>query len=114
MLWVVFSTLLYLTEKDNHQCGSDDPFSCQNYRFGSVPNSLQYTIVLLSGDFPIVCFTTAGRAVCSAIVIAAVGLVAIPSSLICDGFCELQQEQRKERKRKQAGVRSLDTSLARH
>lgn len=53
LFWLVFSTLLYLTESQNY---SEDADMNMSSRFSDVPKSLQYTAIFLTGDFPLVAF----------------------------------------------------------
>ena len=95
-LWILFAALLYLAEKDD-VTNSIDPvplYGCQpnacsmSDRFQHFFDALFYAGVHLTGDFPIITYTPLGRVVCFFIVIAAVGVVAIPSGLVSSGFSE--------------------------
>ena len=48
--WIIFSALLYLTENDNQ---AEDAGNIMASRFKNIPNSLSYTLILLSGDYPL-------------------------------------------------------------
>tara|TARA_B100000519_G_C13798528_1_gene230004 strand:- start:72 stop:305 length:234 start_codon:yes stop_codon:yes gene_type:complete len=45
--WIIFATLLYLTE---HNSTEEDNGLEMGQRFKNIPNSLSYTLILLSGD----------------------------------------------------------------
>jgi hypothetical protein len=93
LFWLVFSTLLYLTESQNY---SDEAGMNMSRRFESVPNSLQYTAIFLTGDFPLVGFSFWGRIVNVANVLVAVGVVGIPAGIIADGYTDALQESREK------------------
>ena len=58
-------------------------------RFDSVLDTLTYTCVHLTGDYPIVTYNFWGRTVCFFMVLAAVGVVSITSGLIASGFAQI-------------------------
>ena len=108
-LWVLFSALQYMTE---HEADSyaypnalDDPlplYGCYDnctmaVRFDSVLDTLTYTCVHLTGDYPIVTYNFWGRTVCFFMVLAAVGVVSIPSGLIASGFAQIVKSKAKLR-----------------
>ena len=88
-----------------HSPDVDDP--TQAWRFRNAPNSLQYTLIHLTGDFPLIDYTLVGRVLCFLIVILAVAVQAIPSGLMASAFTEVLLEERKshQRKRYNAAVR---------
>jgi len=68
----------------------------QAWRFRNVPNSMQYTMIHLTGDFPLIDYTIHGRIVCFAIVMCAVAVIAVPSGLVANGFTEILKDHRKD------------------
>lgn len=64
------------------------------YRYRSIPSSLWYTTVHLTGDYPLYQYTPAGKIVNAMIIIAAVGLVAVPMGLIAEGLQSVLEENR--------------------
>lgn len=62
---------------------------CYEKNFKSFP----LTGIRLPGDFPIVEYDGVGRIVCFFMVIAAVGIVSIPSGVIASGFADIVQSQ---------------------
>lgn len=101
-LWVLFAAALYLCE--HHDNSSDiDPvplYGCiddctMSYRFRNFFDSMVYTGVHLTGDYPIVTYNWPARIVNFFMVIAAVGVVSIPSGLIASGFVEIVQCKHK-------------------
>ncbi len=103
IFWLVFSTALYLAEREN---GAEKGCYTEAGRFSSVPSTLQYDLILLSGDYPLVDFTTWGRWLNVLQIFVAVGVVAVPSGLIASGFSDLlvEQKQRKLARRQQAAI----------
>eukprot|EP01134_Creolimax_fragrantissima_P007328 CFRG7328T1 len=93
VVWVFFSTLLYLCERDDILSTVD--YLSESQRFDSVPHSLPYTFVLLTGDYPLTEFNIWGKLTCTAMIVVAVGLVAIPSGAIAAGFADLVNEKRR-------------------
>jgi hypothetical protein len=81
--WIIFSALLYLTEHNNQE---EDAGNIMADRFKNIPNALSYTLILLSGDYPLTGFTWPGRAVNLVMVIIAQAVVAIPTAITVAGF----------------------------
>eukprot|EP00611_Tribonema_gayanum_P021590 TRINITY_DN4183_c0_g3_i1.p2 TRINITY_DN4183_c0_g3~~TRINITY_DN4183_c0_g3_i1.p2 ORF type:complete len:393 (-),score=112.45 TRINITY_DN4183_c0_g3_i1:550-1728(-) len=67
----------------------------QAQRFSSVPAALQPDLILLSGAYPLVDFTTWGKLINLLQIFVGVGLVAVPSGFIAGGFTELLQDKRQ-------------------
>mmetsp|Transcript_19398 Transcript_19398/g.29540 ORF Transcript_19398/g.29540 Transcript_19398/m.29540 type:complete len:1247 (-) Transcript_19398:127-3867(-) len=107
-LWVIFAGLLYLTENKDYSNEIDNvPFeptySCDSDctmsdRFQNFFDSMFYTGVHLTGDYPITTYTWPARFVNFFMVIAAVGVVSIPSGLLANGFMEIVASKSKMRK----------------
>jgi len=93
VIWFLFNECLYFSERDDVEEG-------ENKRFRSAFSSLQYSAILLSGDYPIVDFSLQGKLACSCAVIIAVGIVAVPASILAGAFVELLQQQAEERRKK--------------
>jgi len=53
---------------------------------------LPFTMIHLTGDYPIIEYTWAGCLVCGLMVVVGAGLVAIPSALIADGFSQVVED----------------------
>ena len=95
-LWIIFAAFLYIfevhdttNEIDNvpkYGCDSDCTMSD---RFQNFWDSVIYTGVHLTGDYPITTYTWPARFVNFFMVIAAVGVVSIPSGLVASGFTTL-------------------------
>mmetsp|Transcript_130029 Transcript_130029/g.193603 ORF Transcript_130029/g.193603 Transcript_130029/m.193603 type:complete len:1282 (-) Transcript_130029:195-4040(-) len=102
-LWILFAALLYLFEVDDVDNGLDDPvptYGCVEDctmadRFQNFFDSMVYTGVHLTGDYPITTYNWPSRFVNFFMVIAAVGVVSIPSALIASGFVEIVQSKNK-------------------
>eukprot|EP00656_Telonema_subtile_P019556 TRINITY_DN2078_c0_g1_i5.p1 TRINITY_DN2078_c0_g1~~TRINITY_DN2078_c0_g1_i5.p1 ORF type:complete len:990 (+),score=271.81 TRINITY_DN2078_c0_g1_i5:278-3247(+) len=126
VFWIIFSSLLYLTEKDDQACtnpdtlstypGSDDEWGhsalgwvwpvteaecaangLQSTRFQNVPNAMTFSMYLLTGDYPLTDFTFWGKAVNFFMILFAVSMVAIPSGLLASGFQEVIEEDAQKR-----------------
>jgi len=91
--WYFFNAWLYLSEVNDIQNG-------QNKRFRSALSSLQYSAILLTGDFPLVDFSISGKICCSIAVIIAVGIVAVPTTVLASAFVTILQESAENRRRK--------------
>ena len=60
LTWIVFASLLYITESQSNLEDAGRPMS---ERFADVPTAMSYTLILLSGDYPLIEFTPAGKVV---------------------------------------------------
>lgn len=96
-LWILFAAALYVCEHDD-TINAIDPvpkYGCQSTdctmsdRFQNFFDSMVYTGIHLTGDYPIITYSWPGRVVNFFMVIAAVGVVSIPSGLIASGFVEI-------------------------
>jgi voltage-gated potassium channel len=96
VFWIVFSALLCVCES-SHRVVTGDNGIAQSNRFGDMLVSMPYTLILLSGDYPLVDFTPSGQMVCLCMCVFAVGLVSVPSGIIAQGF---QTEALRERERR--------------
>jgi Ion transport protein len=102
-LWVLFAAGVFLFEHDDKDQALDDPvplYGCDqdctmSDRFQNYFNSLVYTGIHLTGDYPIITYSWPSRIVNFFMVIAAVGVVSIPSGLIASGFVEIVQSKNK-------------------
>jgi hypothetical protein len=68
-------------------------------RFQNFFDSMVYTGIHLTGDYPIITYSWPGRVVNFFMVIAAVGIVSIPSGLIASGFVENVHSKNINKKR---------------
>jgi hypothetical protein len=103
-LWILFAAALFLCEHNDTQNAIDAVplYGCvddcnMSYRFQNFFDSMVYTGVHLTGDYPIVTYSIAGRVVNFCMVIAAVGIVSIPSALIANGFVEMVRHRHRRR-----------------
>jgi len=103
-LWVLFSAMIYVTEyKDDVNDIDPVPFygcfgNCtMSDRFQNYFDSMVYTGVHLTGDYPITTYSWPARFVNFFMVIAAVGVVSVPSGLIANGFVSLVQSKAKRK-----------------
>jgi hypothetical protein len=70
----------------------------QSQRFASVPKAMPYTLILLTGDYPMVDFSLPAKAVLFFSLLVAVSVVAVPSGIIANGFVDALREQRARQK----------------
>mmetsp|Transcript_4500 Transcript_4500/g.12513 ORF Transcript_4500/g.12513 Transcript_4500/m.12513 type:complete len:519 (-) Transcript_4500:133-1689(-) len=107
-LWILFSALLYVFEyRDSTNdidpvpvYGCDDDCTMMD-RFGTYLDSLVYTCIHLTGDYPIITYSGWARVTCFFMVISAVGVVSIPSGLVANGFAQIVQTTSKHKKGEQ-------------
>ena len=95
-LWMLFSGLMYLAEHKDTSMGIDNLplYGCyedctESVRFEHMFAAIPLTGIHLTGDFPIIEYNGWGRIILFFCVIAAVGVVAIPSGVIASGFAEI-------------------------
>jgi hypothetical protein len=106
-LWIIFAALLFLCEHKDYTnevepvplygCNEDCTMAD---RFQNFFDSMVYTGIHLTGDYPITTYTWPARFVCFFMVITAVGVVSIPSGLIASGFVEIVQSKSAVRRGK--------------
>jgi len=111
VFWIFVAMLLHLAEKDDQVCtnlGDGDPtkgdaVQCvgptQAQRFQDVPHALPYSLILLTGDYPLVDFTFWGKIINFFMVLFAAGVCAVPSGVIAAGFTDLLRQRRRENRR---------------
>ena len=109
-LWILFSALLYLFEYDDTMSEIDPvpSYGCSedctmSDRFQNLFDSIYYTGIHMTGDYPIMTYTWPARFVNFFMVISAVGVVSIPSALIANGFVTLVQSKAKARQSGEQG-----------
>jgi len=114
-LWVVFSGILYLTEyqDDINEIDEVPVYGCDEDctmmdRFSNYFASAIYTGIHLTGDYPIITYSLWARVTCFVMVIAAVGVVAIPSGLVASGFTDIVQEKNRSDHVERAGAAAGD------
>lgn len=95
-LWALFASAMFLCEHEDTYNGIDPvpKYGCDDNctmsdRFQNYFDSMYYTGIHLTGDYPITTYTWPARFICFFMVIAAVGVVSIPSALIASGFVEI-------------------------
>jgi hypothetical protein len=105
ILWL-FNALLFTVEVNDEAEGEDK-------RFRNVLSSLQYSSVLLTGDYPLVDFSVWGKLFCSMAIVVAVGVVAVPANLLSNAFSQILEEQAEEKRRSRNQAASLMQNLFR-
>lgn len=101
-LLILFSGLMYVAESSDVSNHVDNLplYGCQenctmSVRYSNFFNSLTLASIHLTGDYPIVDYSSCGRIICFFMIILAVGVVSIPSGLISSGFLEILQSKTK-------------------
>ena len=104
-LWVLFAAAVFLCEHSDTSNAIDDlpDYGCNSEcsmqdRFKNFFDSMVYTGIHLTGDYPIIEYNWPARFVNFFMVIAAVGVVSIPSGLIASGFVQIVQSKSKRRR----------------
>merc|ERR1740130_1622247 len=101
-LWVIFAALLWLTERHDTFLIND---LTQVQRYGNVISALPYTLVHLTGDYPLVDYTLDAKIILLFALIFAVGVVAVPTGLLANGFqTELAAFRKEEREKQSASL----------
>lgn len=95
-LWILFSGLMYLAEHNDTSMEIDNLplYGCvenctESVRYENFFTSFPLTGIHLTGDFPIIEYDGWGRIILFFCVVAAVGVVAIPSGVVASGFAEI-------------------------
>lgn len=108
-LWLIFASLLWLTE---HQDKTKVDFLYQSQRYSSVVSALPYTLVHLTGDYPLVDYTLPSKIVLFFSLLFAVGVVAVPAGLMASGFSkQLEVFRARERAKAKASHSVLGNFL---
>lgn len=89
LLWVFFSSLLYLTERD-----SLDKEMANYYK--TVPQSMWITLLNLSGECPLAHYSAFGKVILGFIGVFATAIFGVPIGLLGAGFEELVTEEDDE------------------
>lgn len=104
-LWILFTAALFLCEHKDYRNGIDPVplYGCEedctmSDRFQNFFDSMVYTGIHLTGDYPIITYTWPARFVNFFMVIAAVGVVSIPSGVVASGFVEIVQSKNRKRR----------------
>lgn len=95
-LWLIFATLLWLTERHDD---TQVDFLMQSQRYRSVVSAMPYTLVHLTGDYPLVDYTLHAKISLFFSLLFAVGVVSVPAGLMASGFSkqlELFRKQQRE------------------
>jgi len=118
ILWTLFGSLLYLAEYQDVTNEIDNMpqqgcmVNCtESVRYNNAFAAMPFAMIHLTGDFPIVEYSWAGRLICMAIVIVGVGIVSIPSGIIADGFVQVVTEKTKIGKMRRESLRQYDKDL---
>mmetsp|Transcript_25609 Transcript_25609/g.48496 ORF Transcript_25609/g.48496 Transcript_25609/m.48496 type:complete len:922 (-) Transcript_25609:12-2777(-) len=104
-LWILFAAAIFVCEHGDNENALDDPvpkYLCDEDctmadRFQNFFDSMFYTGVHLTGDYPIITYDWPARFVNFFMIVAAVGVVSVPSALVAVGFLEIVQSKKKKR-----------------
>lgn len=110
-LWILFASALFFCEHKDYRNEIDpvpfygcDEDCTMSDRFQNFFDSMVYTGIHLTGDYPIITYSWPARFVNFFMVIAAVGVVSIPSGVIASGFVEIVQSKNKKRRGEAIGI----------
>lgn len=99
VMWLTFSTLMFFAERDGKGGPTPDEEEDNANRYRNIPNAMSFTLIHLTGDYPIVNYDFWGKTVCFFMTLVAVGAVGVPSGVIASGFGEQLEESRRRRRR---------------
>eukprot|EP00931_Biecheleriopsis_adriatica_P087518 TRINITY_DN61988_c0_g1_i1.p1 TRINITY_DN61988_c0_g1~~TRINITY_DN61988_c0_g1_i1.p1 ORF type:complete len:1129 (-),score=218.70 TRINITY_DN61988_c0_g1_i1:71-3457(-) len=105
-LWLIFSALLWLTERHDPTKVDDLTMS---QRYGNMPRAMPYTLVHLTGDYPLIDYDFPAKCVLFFALLFAVGVVSVPTGLLASGFTkELEKYREEERRRRRAAASKIE------
>lgn len=87
-MWFIFSCLLSLCERWN----PDEPE--QRERFGTVLDAMPFTLVHMTGDYPLIDYTLLSKVVHGMMLALGSGFVAVPAAIISRGFRKELEDSR--------------------
>merc|ERR1719265_2310857 len=71
-MWIISATLLFMFEQNSE---ADDDGLTMSHRYRDIPTALQYAIVHLKGDYPIVNYTGCTRLLLSLVIIFGIAFI---------------------------------------
>jgi hypothetical protein len=89
------SGLMYIAEHD-----------AQPQVFGTLPETMWWSILMMSGEFPVVPMTAVGRLLAVVMVLLGVGLFALPAGILASGFLDALARRRES----EAGTEGASSS----
>jgi len=98
-LWLIFSALMWLTERHD-KTEVDDLTMAQ--RYGTMFSAMPYTLVHLTGDYPLIDYDFPAKCVLFLALLFAVGVVSVPTGLLASGFTQELKKFRAEERQKRA------------
>eukprot|EP00434_Breviolum_minutum_P004355 symbB.v1.2.003836.t1/scaffold216.1/size293228/21 len=96
-LWLIFSALMWLTERHD-KTEVDDLTMAQ--RYGTMFSAMPYTLVHLTGDYPLIDYDFPAKCVLFLALLFAV--VSVPTGLLASGFTQELKKFRAEERQKRA------------
>jgi hypothetical protein len=85
VFWIFFSSIMYYTERANPNV------EMASY-YNTIPNAMWITLLNLSGECPLVGYTTSGKVFICIIGLFAVGFISIPIGVLAAGFQDYVDE----------------------
>jgi len=102
-LWLTFGTILHVMVRDD---GNFDEGMTYAERYASYLTALQYTLVHISGDYPLTNYRTWERFVHAAMLVCGNAFVAVPAAILSSGFSEFYSKVVTD-KRQEAAARKV-------
>ena len=84
VLWILFSSIMYLIEKNHSATAPDDDIV--DHPYGNMLESMWYTLLNLTGEFPLGDYSVPGKIVGFFMVLFAIELYGSASGVFADGF----------------------------
>ncbi|CAK9061062.1 unnamed protein product [Durusdinium trenchii] len=98
-LWLIFSALMWLTERHD---GTEVDDLSMSQRYGNMLTAMPYTLVHLTGDYPLIDYDFPAKCVLFLALLFAVGVVSVPTGLLASGFTQELKKYRAEMRKKRA------------
>eukprot|EP00746_Dinoflagellata_sp_MGD_P007095 gnl/MRDRNA2_/MRDRNA2_114003_c0_seq1.p1 gnl/MRDRNA2_/MRDRNA2_114003_c0~~gnl/MRDRNA2_/MRDRNA2_114003_c0_seq1.p1 ORF type:complete len:1618 (-),score=323.50 gnl/MRDRNA2_/MRDRNA2_114003_c0_seq1:20-4873(-) len=92
-MWFICATLLYMFERESEL---DDDGLRMNHRYRDIPTALQYAIVHLKGDYPLVNYTASTRLLLTCVIIFGIAFIGAPTGIFAAGFGSYFESERKK------------------
>lgn len=90
VLWILFSSIMYLIEKNHSATAPDDDIV--DHPYGNMLESMWYTLLNLTGEFPLGDYSVPGKIVGFFMVLFAIELYGSASGVFADGFQNAVEE----------------------
>lgn len=108
-LWLIFSALMWLTER--HDTTEVDDLTMAQ-RYGTMFSAMPYTLVHLTGDYPLIDYDFPAKCVLFLALLFAVGVVSVPTGLLASGFTqELKKFRAEERQKRVDAATTIERAI---